>query len=55
MSKQEIGPREQQVRALREAKFEKARSAEKLDVEALRKKVSDIPARKLRAAKKKRA
>lgn len=49
-----IGPREQQLRALREAQVARAETERKADVAALREKVAAVPARKPKAAKKKR-
>lgn len=43
---QKIGPREQQLRDLREAKFELARTSSRSNVRALREKVAAIPAKK---------
>lgn len=54
MSKQQIGPREMQLRALREARAERDSQARKETLTKLRDRVASIPATKPREAKRKK-
>lgn len=51
---QKIGPREQQLRDLRERKFEDAKRRSRDKVPELRERVASIPAVRARPARKKR-
>ncbi|HEY6030443.1 MAG TPA: hypothetical protein VIU44_07770 [Gaiellaceae bacterium] len=51
---QKIGPREQALRDQREARFKAEEIARKTSTDSLREKIAAVPARKPKAAKKKR-
>lgn len=52
MSESKIGPREQQLRAMREHNFEVAAAASKQKIKTLREKVAAIPVKKRKKEKR---